>query len=115
MPCNKDGLPIVDSFLVNSFEAVEETFKTQTVCKYAYAYMAHCISKNVPDFRLACIGTTNCFTAEDALRCWKYIYTQCLQRKILVVSFGADGDTRELRAMKISTQYKIKNKDKSCW
>jgi len=103
LPCNKDGLPIVDSFLATSYEAVEETFKTQTVCKYAYVYIAQCISKNVLAFCLACIGTTNCFTAEDVLRRWKYIYTQYLQQKILVVSFGADGDTRELRAMKIST------------
>ena len=58
------------------------------------------------------MGSTNCFTAEDVLRCWKYIYAQCLQQKISVISFGADGDSRELRAMKISSQFRIKHTDK---
>ena len=112
LPSDKDGLPIVDSFLATSLDVIEQTFKTQTICKYAYVYMAQSVSKNVPAFCLACMGSTNCFTAEDVLKRWKYIYVQCLQRKISVVSFGADGDTRELRAMKISSQFNIKHPDK---
>ena len=108
LPCNNDGLPIPDSFLATSPEAIENAFKTQTKCKYAHVYMAQAVAKNIPAFCLACIGSTNCFTAEDVLRRWKYIHEQCQQRKISVISFGADGDSRELRAMKISYQFKIK-------
>ena len=35
---------------------------------------------------------------------WKTIYTQCKLRGITVLSFGADGDPKELRAMQLSTQ-----------
>ena len=59
-----------------------ETFKMQTICKYAHVYMAQSISKDVPAFYLACMGSANCFRAKDVLRCWKYIYAQYLQRKI---------------------------------
>ena len=31
---------------------LEETFKTQIICKYAHVYMAQSISKNVPAFCL---------------------------------------------------------------
>ena len=106
LPCNENGLPIPDSFLATSFETIENTFKTQTKCKYAHVYMAQAVIKNIPAFCLACIGSTNCFTAEDVLRHWKYIYEQCQQRKIAVISFRADGDSRELGAMKISSQFK---------
>lgn len=52
---------------------------------------------------LACIGTDNKFTTEHVLKRWKYIYTECQKRGIVVVSFGADGDARELRSMKLSS------------
>ena len=86
LPSDKDGLPIADSFLATSLEAIQENFKIQTICKYAYVYMAQPIYKNVPAFCLACMGSTNRFIAEDVLKRWKYIYMQCLQQKILVIS-----------------------------
>ena len=72
--------------------------------KYAYAYVAQPVGLNVPPFCFACIGNNNRFTAEDVLQRWKYIYSQCSARGIRVVSFGADGDTRELKAMKTACQ-----------
>ena len=50
------------------------------------------------------MGTNNKFTAEHVLNRWKYIVSECKKRKITVVSFGADGDSRELKAMQVSTQ-----------
>jgi len=104
LPCDDQGLPMVDSFLATSFQAMEEMFKANKRAKYAYVYMAQCLSRKVPPFCLGCIGTDNCFIATDVLNRWKYIYSQCKQRNISVVSFGSDGDSRCLRAMKISCQ-----------
>ena len=79
-------------------------FASNELAKYAYAYVAQPVCLNVPAFCFACMGSNNRFTADDVLQRWKYIYSQCLARGITVVSFGADGDTRELKAMKAACQ-----------
>ena len=104
LPCDKSGLPLSDTFIAVSFEAIEESFRVADVAKYAFVYMAQPLSKSVPAFCLACMGTNNKFTAEHVLNRWKYIVSECKKRKITVVSFGADGDSRELKAMQVSTQ-----------
>jgi len=58
---------MVDSFLATSFQAMEEMFKANKRAKYTYVYMAWCLSRKVPPFRLGCIGTDNCFIATDVL------------------------------------------------
>ena len=100
LPCNDAGLPLSDTFLATSLSAIEKMFASCELAKYAYAYVAQPVCLNVPPFCFACIGSNNRFTAEDVLQRWKYIYSQCSARGIRVVSFGADGDTRELKAMK---------------
>ena len=66
--------------------------------------MAQAISKQVPAFCLACIGTNNCFSTDDVLKLWKYIYLSVKLMASSVVGFGADGDTRALKAVKSSCQ-----------
>ena len=76
----KNGLPEVDD---------------QTPAKYAMA------QPFVPAFCLACSGTSN---AEHVLlRWWKYIHKECESRKIKVIRFGGDGDSRIMKAMRVST------------
>lgn len=104
LPCNDAGLPLTDTFQATSFAAIERMFASNELAKYAYAYGAQPVRLNVPAFCFACMGSNNRFTAEDVLQRWKYIYSQCSARGITVVSFGADGDTRELKAMKTSCQ-----------
>ena len=105
LPCNSDGLPLADSFLVVSLGSIEECFKSQEISKFAYVFMAQCILQHVPAFCLGCIGSNNSFNATDVLRRWQYIFSQCQKRNINVISFGADGDSRLLKAMKISCNY----------
>ena len=66
--------------------------------------MAQALCQNVPSFCLACMGTNNKFTAEGVLKLWTYIFFECKKLGISVVSFGADGDPQELKAMQVSTQ-----------
>ena len=103
LPVSKDGLPEVDSFLAVSFKAIENMFNSATVAKYAYVYMAQPLSRNTPPFCLSCMGTDNKFTAEEVLKRWKYIAAECANRGMHVVSFGGDGDSRLMKAMRIST------------
>ena len=104
LPCNSEGLPLADSFLATSFDFIESCFQSNEVSKLAYIYMAQPIAHNVPAFCLGCVGSTNCFTATNVLQRWQYIYSQYQKLNITVLSFGADGDSRLLSAMKISCQ-----------
>ena len=94
---------------------IEECFRCNQLSKLAYVYVAQCISPVVPSFCLGCMGTNNSFCYTDVLKRWRHIYIQCQNWKITVVSFGADGDTRVLRAMKISTRFKVSGNDKSSY
>ena len=76
LPCDNNGLPIVDSFLALSLEGIEENFRTQEISKFANVFVAQCVCKEVPAFCLACIGTNNCFTATQVLKRWQYIYVE---------------------------------------
>ena len=99
--CVGFGLPEVDSFSATSFDAIEKMFTTQSVAKYAYVYMAQPLDLNVPAFCLACFGTNNRFTTDHVLSRWKHIGMECSKRKIQVVSFGGDGDSRIMKAMRV--------------
>lgn len=104
LPCDKDGLPLGDSFIAVTFASIEESFKKAEVAKYAFVYMAQALCENVPAFCLACMGSNNKFTAEDVLKSWTFLLLECKKLGIAVVSFGADGDSREMKAMQVSTQ-----------
>ena len=103
LPCDERGLPICDSFLAVSFECMEEYFQNNQPATYTFAYMAQPLQTNVPAFCLAIIGSDNKFSAELVLKRWQYIVSECSKCGITVASFGADGDSRELKAMQIST------------
>ena len=71
--------------------------------------MAQSLCPDVPAFCLACMGTDNKFTADLILKRWKYIFLECNKRGISVVTFGADGDSRELSAMQKSAPLMCKS------
>ena len=103
LPVAENGLPLIDSFLAVSFSAIEDMFKHFPISKYAYVYMAQPLGQSIPPFCLACLGSDNKFDADHVILRWKFIYTECRKRSIDVLSFGGDGDTRILKAMKVST------------
>ena len=102
LPLNKQGLPEIDSFLAVSFEAIEKMFSTSQMSKYAYVYMATPLQQNTPSFCLACFGTDNKFTFEHVLKRWQYICEECQKRGIYVLAVGGDGDSRLMKAMRIT-------------
>jgi len=101
LPSNSTtGLPDVNAYKADSFEAIRSMFTTATIAKYAYVYMAQPLCQRTPPFCLACIGTDNKFDGKQVMLRWNYIYTECKKRGIVVLSFGGDGDSRVMRAMK---------------
>lgn len=49
------------------------------------------------------MGTINKFTSKEVSKQWKHITAKAETQGITVVSFGADGDSHELKSMKFST------------
>ena len=103
LPSNNEGIPLSESFIAISFNFVQETFSTAEIGKYVLVYMAQPLEENFPAYCLICAATDNRYNAELIIKCWKYIYDECLKHGIQVVSYGADGDSKQLRSMKLST------------
>ena len=102
LPLNDNGLPLVDSFLAVSFNAMEDMLRSAAKAKHAYDYMVQSLCLTAPPFCLACIGSDNKFTAQHVMLQWKHIYEECTKRGLLVLSFGGDGDSHIMGAMKQS-------------
>ena len=112
LPCDEKGIPIGDSFMAVSFESIEQAFRDGNKSKYAFVYMAKPLAPGVPAFCLSCSGTNNQFTRELVLKRWKHIHTECSKRGIFVLSFGADGDSREMSSMSFSMQIGLPSRSK---
>ena len=103
LPCDNNGLPLTDTFLATSFQQMEQCFLNNDIAKYAFVYMAQPLGDNVPAFCLACLGTNNKFDFQLVQKRWSHIVSECHKRGITVISFGADGDSREMKAMLLSS------------
>jgi len=112
LPLDGNGLPKVNFCTAESFSAMEEMFQKCPIAKYAYVYMAQPLCQNVPPMCLACLGTDNKFSADDLLPRWRFIVEECSKRNIIVLSFGADGDSRVMKCMTLSTT--LTTSDPSC-
>ena len=99
LPCDDNGLPLKDAFLAISFQQMEQCFLENDVAKYAFVYMAQPLANDVPAFCLACLGTNNKFDYHLVKQRWLYIVSECSKQGITVISFGADEDSREMKAM----------------
>ena len=104
LPVDKNCIPIQDAFCATSFEQIEEIFMRESKASYAYLYMAQALSSGVPPFCLALIGSDNHFTNKTVVARWKYIVRECKLRGIHVVGVSADGDSRLLSAMRLSSK-----------
>ena len=103
MPCDDNGVLLTVFFKADCYESMQAIFRNGEFAKYAFVYMAQPLARGVPAFCLACLGTNNRFTSEHVFKRWQYIYTECKKLGITVISFGADGDSCELKSMQVST------------
>ena len=105
LPVNDKYIPVNDSFCgCASFEDIERIFSTSVKASFAYVYMAQSLSPTVPPFCLALIGTDNHFDTRAVLSRWNYMIKECSARNIHIISFGSDGDSRLLSAMRLSSK-----------
>ena len=102
LPLDDNGLPMKDYFGATSLDDIEQMFRSSKKASNAYIYMVQAMSPNVPPFCLALVGTDNCFDANTVLLRWKYVVKECNLRRVQVISFSADGDSRLLTSMRLS-------------
>lgn len=94
-----DNLPVCDSFVLTTFEEIEQVYKTCDRAKYAHVVVANALTPETPSFILYVLGTDGKYDHEAISHRWKYMREQLYQRGIGVVSYGADGAGPFLKAM----------------
>ena len=67
LSCDGRGLPLNDSIIAVSFEAIEQAFEVADVAKYAFVYMAQPLKEGVPSFCLVWAQTTRCFYFQQGI------------------------------------------------
>ena len=95
----QDGLPITDSFVLNTFDEISNAFSCSTVAKYAHCIVAKSIKVEVPSFTLAVIGTDSKYDHLLIKNRWNYIEKELNKLNIKVISYGSDGAGPFLKAM----------------
>ncbi|XP_055714295.1 uncharacterized protein LOC129808541 [Phlebotomus papatasi] len=94
-------MPIKDEFKVYSARDVKRSVE-KTVASQINVVMARPLSINSPSFVLMAYGTDQKFNYESVMRRWEFIVLRLRQLGIEVLGFSSDGDSRLLKAMRIS-------------
>ena len=95
----KDGLPIVDTFVLESFEDIKAAYESKTIGKYAHCLVAKSIDTSVPSFVLFVLCTDSRYDHQIVLDRLSYIEAQLKRYGVTVISIGADGAGPFLKAM----------------
>lgn len=98
----KNGLPETNKYVAKSAKDIESFFQNGIRSNYAYTIMAQPLDVNSPSFCLSVFGTDNKFFYKDVLLRWKKLQELADEYGIKILGFSADGDTRLLKAMKLS-------------
>lgn len=98
-----NGLVISDNLATSA--SIIEKLSEKEKSAYAYAILAQPLSNNAPSFCLSIYGSNNKFNYSDVLNRWTYMRQIADKNGISIAGFSADGDTRIMKAMRISTMF----------
>ena len=100
----RDGLPVCDAFVLQTFEEIKNAFDNSTVAKYAHCIVIKPIKVDAPSFVLAVLGTDSKYDHTVITQRWQYIGKELLRRGVTVISNGSDGAGPFLKAMIAETK-----------
>lgn len=100
----EDGVAKKNYFKAVSARQIQKFFKDEKKANYAYVILAQPPVDGCPSFCLSAFGTDNRFTSETIITRWNQIKYEARRHGIKILGFSSDGDTRLLKAMRISTK-----------
>ena len=99
----KDGIPVTDTFLLESFDEIKEALESSSIGKYAHCIVVKSVKVSVPSFVLFTLCTDSKYDNTVIMKRWDYVQTNLQKLGITVVSNGADGAGPFLKAMSIKS------------
>ena len=102
----KNGLPVEDTFVLNTFAEIEDAYvkNKSSVAKYAHCIVVQSIAVEVPSFVLAVIGTDSKYDNTVVSKRWEHIDNELKKLGIVVISNGSDGAGPFLKSMLTETK-----------
>ena len=93
-----NGLPKSDTFIIDSFEGIQEAFKTSKISSYAHCMVARPVTA-APSFTFFVNGTDGTDTNEVVTARFDHVSKEFAKIGIKVLSFGADGASAFMKSM----------------
>lgn len=105
----EDGRPQAAYFRTDSYQELQGWFAQQKKATLLNIHVVQGLPSThgpspVP-FVLAAYGTDNCFSADDVLTRWKWMFDEILKNGIRILGFSTDCDSRYLRSMRIASGF----------
>lgn len=101
------GFPSPNVNTINTLKDITDKVKHGILSHNAYVFMAQPLVDNTPAFCLTIFGSDNRFLSDDVLKRWAFIEELAKCEGIIIEGFASDGDTRCLKAMKITADLPI--------
>ncbi len=102
LPLN-DGIPVVDTFILQTFEQIEDTYNSTSIVTYAHCIVAKPVCPIAPSFVLFLLGTDSKYTHIEITKRLQIIKSELWKHGVKVYSNGADGAGPFLKAMMIES------------
>lgn len=102
IPRDENSMPYKMYFQATTAKKIEDYYKAHAVASLIYIYVAQANNPDVPPFCLLFFGTDNRMLLSDVQRRQNYISNELKNTGIRVLGYSGDGDSRVLKAMRIS-------------
>lgn len=99
-----NGVPDASYSVVNTAVDIVKLCHNYEKATNAIVIMAQPLSDAVPPFRLCCFGTDNRYTASDVQSRHAKVEEELKKYGIILLTFAADGDSREMKVMRSSVE-----------
>lgn len=99
-----NGFPEENTFLATSAYAIKKHFDSGIRASYVNIVMAQPLHNKSSAFCIAAYASNNKFTFDDVNNRWEFIKLKCSGYNINALGFSSDGDPRNLKAMRVSSE-----------
>ncbi|XP_062712958.1 uncharacterized protein LOC109406718 isoform X2 [Aedes albopictus] len=98
---DENGFPEVGSFPASSPEIIKKHIDSGEKSSIVYVILATSVADKTISFNLLSFGTNNKFSIDQVLLRWAVMEKQLSDNGIVILGYGADGDSRLIGSMKV--------------